>query len=344
MQVYGAILPGAATVARLLPGAAVRTRAEAGLSAKARHRLRIIRWYETHGQNARLSCRHFGLSPSTFYLWLHRYQQEGPQGLEERSRRPQRVRQPTWGQELAQAVLHLREEHPRWGKDKLVVLLRKEGRQVSTSMVGRILRGIKERGLLWEADLRDPWMVKRAPRRPYALRKPRDYVPMAPGDLVQVDTADIRPLPGVVYKNFVARDVVSRWDVLEVHSRATAQAAASFLDRVLERMPFPVRAIQVDGGSEFRAQFEETCQKRNIRLFVLPPRSPKLNGHVERAQRTHQEEFYQVADLSWTVSELRPQLLAWEKVYNTVRPHQALGQRTPREFCQEWLATRTERG
>lgn len=106
-------------------------------------------------------------------------------------------------------------------------------------------------------DLRDPWMVKRAPKRPYALRKPRDYVPVAPGDLVQVDTAEIRPLPGLVYKNFVARDVVSRWDVLEVHSRATAQAAASFLDRVLERMPFPVRAIQVDGGSEFRAQFEE---------------------------------------------------------------------------------------
>ena len=115
-------------------------------------------------------------------------------------------------------------------------------------------------------------MVKRAPKRPYALRKPRDYTPEAPGDLVQVDTAEIRPLPGLVYKNFVARDVVSRWDVLEVHSRATAQAAASFLDRVLERMPFPVRAIQVDGGSEFRAQFEETCQKRNIRLFVLPPR------------------------------------------------------------------------
>jgi len=166
MQVYGAILPGAAAVARLLPKAAVHRRAQAGLSAKARHRLRIIHWYEQHGQNARLSCRHFGLSPSTFYLWFHRYQQEGPPALEEHSRRPHRVRQPTWSQELAQAVLHLREEHLRWGKDKLVVLLRKEGLLVSTSMVGRILREIKERGLLWEGDLRDPWMVKRAPSAP----------------------------------------------------------------------------------------------------------------------------------------------------------------------------------
>ena len=60
------------------------------------------------------------------------------------------------------------------------------------------------------------------------------------------------------------------------------------------RMPFPVRAIQVDGGSEFQAAFEAACQARGIRLFVLPPRSPKLNGCVQRAQRTHTEEFYEV--------------------------------------------------
>jgi len=50
------------------------------------------------------------------------------------------------------------------------------------------------------------------------------------------------------------------------------------------------REIRRDGGSEFMAQFETACQQRGIQLFVLPPRSPKLNGHVERAQRTHREE------------------------------------------------------
>lgn len=253
MQVYGAILPGAAAVARLLPTAVAQARAEPRLSSKARQRLKMIQWYEDHGGNARLTCRHFWIYPSTFYHWLRRYQREGPHGLEDRSRRPYRVRQPTWSRELAQAVLRLREEYPRWGKDKLVVLLRKEGRQVSTSMVGRILRDIKKRGLLWEADLRDPWQVRRPQGRPYAVRKPRDHVPGAPGDLVQVDTADIRLLPGQVYKHFTARDVVSRWDVLDVYHRATAQAAAGFLDTLLERMPFPVKAIQVDGGSEFKA-------------------------------------------------------------------------------------------
>jgi transposase InsO family protein len=345
MQVYGAILPRAETVARLLPGAAAHAQAEAALSCEARHRLRMIRWYEEHGRNARLTCRHYGKSPDTFYHWLRRYEREGPRGLEDRSRRPHRVRKPTWSKELAQAVLHLREEHPRWGKDKLVVLLRKDGWQVSTSMVGRILKDLKERGLLWEPDLRDPWVVKRSPKRPYATRKPPGYVPKAPGDLVEADTADIRFLPGEVYKHFTARDVVGRWDVLDVHYRATGEAATSFLDTILERMPFPVKAIQVDGGSEFKAVFEEECRRRGILLFELPPHSPRLNGHVERAHRTHREEFYQIIDPPETLAELRERLRAHETVYNTIRPHQALGQRTPWEFYQEWLATQTtERG
>ncbi len=58
-------------------------------------------------------------------------------------------------------------------------------------------------------------------------------------------------------------------------------------------MPFPVNAIQIDGGSEFMAKFEWACRDLGIRLFVLPPRSPKLNGGVERANRTHTEEFYE---------------------------------------------------
>src|SRR4030042_1074200 len=186
MQVYGAILPGATAVARLLPGAVASAQAEAGLSGNARHRLRVIRWYEEHGRNASLTCRHFSHSRSTFHTWLQRYRRQGPKGLENRS-------------------------------------------------------------------LRGPCMVKRRHKRPYATRKPRDYVAKVPGDLVEVDTADIRLLPGEVYKHFGARDVIGRWDVLDVHHRATGQTAASFLDAIRERMPFPVRAIQVDGGSEFQA-------------------------------------------------------------------------------------------
>jgi transposase InsO family protein len=239
-------------------------------------------------------------------------------------------------------VRQLRSKHPRWGKDKLVVLLRHQGLTVSVSMVGRILTRLRNTGQLRQPDLHDPWIVRRTQIRPYAIRKPKDYVPRVPGDLVQIDSADVRLLPGSAhwYKHFSARDVVSRWDVLGVYGRATAITARDFLDAVIERMPGPVRAIQVDGGSEFKAEFEEACREKGLHLFVLPPRSPKLNGCVERAQRTHKEEFYQLLDPPDTLEELRRLLLAHELCYNTVRPHQALGQLTP----QQWLLASQERG
>ncbi len=101
----------------------------------------------------------------------------------------------------------------------------------------------------------------------------------------------------------------------------TATVAAHFLDTLESRMPFPVKAIQVDGGSEFEAIFEKECQRRGVKVFILPPRLPKLNGAVERARRTHTEEFYEVTESSFDLSELREELLEWEQVYNTVRPH-----------------------
>jgi transposase InsO family protein len=240
------------------------------------------------------------------------------------------------------AVLKLREEYPRWGKDKLVVLLHEEGYQASTSMVGRIIRRLKDRGILREPIRNHVSAHRRGIKRPYAIRKPKDYPVIDPGDLIQLDTLDIRPLPGVVLKHFTARDMISRWDVVDVYSRATATTATRFLDELEQRMPFTIRSIQVDGGSEFEAIFEEECCRRNIQLFVLPPRSPKLNGCVERAHRTHTEEFYEVTDSSFDLPELRTELLEWERVYNTVRPHQALDYLTPLRFLQQWKENKRE--
>jgi putative transposase len=311
------------------------------LSREARQRLKWMDHYKAQG-NAALTCRYFGISRQTFYRWKGRYNPRELTSLEVRSRRPKRLRQPTWSRELALAVLHLREQYPRWGKDKLAVLLRGRGWQVSTSMVGRILTRLKARGVLREPPRTGISTRKRVWRRPYAVRKPKGYVVKEPGDLVQVDTLDVRPLPGMVLKHFTARDVVSRWDVIEVHTRATATTAAGFLDRLLQRMPFQVRAIQVDGGSEFQAAFETECQRRGLRLFVLPPHSPKLNGSVERAQRTHTEEFYEITDFPLEVAALNQELLAWEHTYNTIRPHQALAYLTPAQFLAKWQHQRKE--
>jgi len=202
-------------------------------------------------------------------------------------------------------------------------------------MVGRILKKLKDRGILREPLMSRISARKRLQQRPYAIRKPKSYKAGHPGDLVEVDTLDVRPYFGLVLKHFTARDVVCRYDVLEVHTQAKASTAAGFLDAVQARMPFPVRAIQVDGGSEYQAEFETECQKRNLRLYVLPPRSPKLNGSVERAQRTHTEEFYEVYDGELAIGPLNAALQSWEYVYNHIRPHQALGYLTPSEYLAQ---------
>jgi transposase InsO family protein len=256
--------------------------------------------------------------------------------MENHSHRPKHVRQPTYSLELVEAILKLREEYPRWGKEKLVALLGQGEYQTSASTVGRILHRLKDRGLLREPVLNHISARKRQRKRPYAIRKPKEYEVSQVGDLVQLDTLDIRPLPGIILKHFTAHDVISKWNVVSVYRRATATTAASFLDVLEQRMPFPVRSIQVDGGSEFEALFEEECQRRGIKLFVLPPRSPKLNGGVERAHRTHTEEFYEVRETSFGLSEPKDELLEWEGIDNAVRPHQALGYVTPLKFVEQW--------
>ena len=91
----------------------------------------------------------------------------------------------------------------------------------------------------------------------------------------------------------------------------------------------------MDGGSEFESGFESACQERGIKLFVLPPRSPKLKGGVERAHRTHTEEFYEVYDGDLDRLSLALALKEWEHIYNYVRPHQALDGRTPAEYLRQ---------
>ena len=127
MKIVGARGPGSKVIGKVQ-----------WISRPAKARLKWMDHYAAH-QNAALTCRYFGISRQTFYRWKRRYNSRDLTRLEDRSHRPRRRRQPTWSRELALAVLHLREQYPRWGKDKLAVLLHREGWVVSTSMVGRIL-------------------------------------------------------------------------------------------------------------------------------------------------------------------------------------------------------------
>jgi len=330
MNTYGAVFPGASSLASL----ARKTQ----ISKEARKRLKWLDYYRKTG-NARLTCRYFGISPQTFYRWKKRFKPCSLITLEAKSSRPLRIRQPATPLEVVEKVRELRERYPRWGKDKLVVLLRRQGIFASTSTVGRTIKRLKTRGVLKEpANTTLAKLAKKRQWQPrYATRIPRDYQVRGPGDLVEVDTLTVKLLPGLVRYQFSARDVASKRDGLRVYSKQTSFCAALFLDYLKRKFPFKIKALQIDGGSEFKKDFEETCQQKEILLFVLPPHSPKLNGCVERGNGTHRQEFYEVEEIELSLIEHNKQLERWEDTCNYIRPHQALDYLTPEEYYQEWL-------
>src|SRR5436190_22624279 len=117
-------------------------------------------------------------------------------------------------------------------------------------MVGRTLGRLCRSG-----DLREPLRSirrrMRSWRRPYAVRKPAGWAVDRPGDLVQIDTVEIRPFADHPFKQFTARDVISRWDTLDVRRSATARLASEVLDALAARLPCPVRPIRVAGRAAF---------------------------------------------------------------------------------------------
>lgn len=98
----------------------------ADLSRAARLRLQWMDYHFAHGENAALTCRHFGTSRQSFYRWKRRHDPENLVSLEDHSHWPHRRRQPSWTPQLAERVRRLRQQYPRWGKAKMVALLRRE--------------------------------------------------------------------------------------------------------------------------------------------------------------------------------------------------------------------------
>ena len=107
----------------------------------------------------------------------------------------------------------------------------------------------------------------------------------------------------------------------------------------MKHTPIKIESIQVDGGSEFMAEFEEYCSQLKIPLIVLPPKKPEYNGGVERGNRTFREEFYNRVDL--LEDSVRGMQAALSKAlvkYNTYRPHRNLKGLTPMQYIKNTLS------
>jgi len=325
MSMYVAILPGARRLARL----------SAEPSLEARRRLKVIEWCQEHRGKVRLTGRHFGFSPDTISRWVRAYREGDVAGLEPRSRRPKRVRQPQTPVEAVQRIQALREQYPRWGREKLRVLLEREGTTISAKSIDRVLARLRARGVL-----REPVRPRKAARwHQKRLRRPQELVVDRPGALVQMDSKQVPVGKGKVVYQFGAVDCFTRKRVVALAPRLTGAQGGAFLKRMVAKFPFPVEAVQSDGGSEFLKEFGPTVEELQLAHYFNRPNYPQGNGRIERSFRTDEEEFYQVEELPADLGGLEAALLRWNHLYETVRPHQALGYKTPDQFYQDWLNT-----
>jgi transposase InsO family protein len=296
------------------------------LARAAARRLAIIRHAHEVTGNVALTCRYFGISRTLYYTWLRRYEELGIEGLRPRSRRPHTSPNATSG-EVVGKIVYLRQSY-HFGPRKIAMYLKRyHDVEVSTSGVWRILRRLEMNRL--PASQRYRRHVDRWKR----------YEKPLPGHRVQVDVKFIAPLTGTRKKHyqFTAIDDCTRIRVLRLFDRLNQKTAIQFVDYMLEKLPFKVEVIQTDHGAEFGSQFHYHVLDRGIGHVYIKPRTPRLNGKVERSHRIDQEEFYRmlqgvVIDDTQLFNE---RLKEWEDFYNLNRPHGGLGGQTPYERLRE---------
>ena len=312
--------------------------ADTGGTAERRLRaLELVDQMVAGGMRRLDALKAIGLPRSTYYDWRGAFQRGGAKALKPRSTRPRTVRRRRWTDADDQAVLKLRGKRPHMGKAKLQAMLAKDGVRLSVSTVGRIISRAIADGRIQPASFCEGRIKPKRRRRfdgAWADRWEYGDKAQAPGELVQVDHMTYSR-DGRTLKEFRAVCPVSKFMATRVFSRATANNAKRFLAAMVEAMPFPVASIQVDGGSEFMADFEQACEDRRIPLRVLPPRRPQWNGCVERANRSARIEFWSLYDGPLTVADIAPRLAEHEFFHNYQRPHWALDCRTPNEYLVE---------
>jgi transposase InsO family protein len=285
-------------------------------------RLKVLH-QAAHEQNVARVCRRFGISRKSFYKWKRRHTEHGDAGLCDRPRTPQRSPRAT-AREVVSKILYLR-QHYHFGPGRIASYLHRFHRvEIAGSSVHRIL---KRHGMN-----RLPANQK---HQPHGKRWQR-YEKPQPGHRLQLDVKFLERIPGTRRRlyQFTAIDDCTRIRVLKVYDACNQRTAILFIDEVIRRLPFRVLVVQTDNGAEFQSQFHWHLETRDIRHVYIRPRTPRLNGKVERSHRVDDQEFYQLLDqdgISDDIHLFNEKLREWEDYYNYHRPHGALGGQTPYE-------------
>ena len=275
--------------------------------------------------NVAKACRAFGVCRASYYRWKPAYDAEGEAGLKRKKpiakNHPNRIPNQT-----VEKVLELRITY-HLGPQRIVWYMdRYHGIHIGFSSVYRIL---VRNGLNRLPD--------KADRRALHTRR---YAKQVPGHHMQMDVKvlTLKSAGGdrVRRYQYTAIDDATRIRALKVYRCHTQKNAIDFIDYVIEKFPFRLHTVRTDRGHEWQAQFHWHVEDKGLRHVYIKPRSPQLNGKVERSHRTDQDEFYQLLTYTDDI-DLNEKLAAWENFYNFNRPHSAHDGKTPYEALRRKL-------
>jgi transposase InsO family protein len=281
-------------------------------------RLRILKHARDSG-NVRLTCRYFGIGRSTFYEWKKRFDQEGVSGLHRK--KPVGHRWPNQlSEETVEKILHLRKKYHLGPERIMWYLERYHGIKICCNSVYRTLvrNGVNR-------------LPRNSGRRKVHTKR---YAKQVPGHHIQFDVKflSFQSDTGKKIKRYqyTAIDDATRVRALKIYEKHNQKSSVDFFNYVIEKFPFRIQQIRTDRGHEWQAKFHWHVEDTGIRHVYIKPRSPQLNGKVERSHRSDQEEFYQLLAYTDDV-DLNKKLDVWEHFYNFNRPHGAHKGKTPYE-------------
>ena len=309
------------------------------ITEQAKQRVRILAFWERHGYAATHEA--FGVSRRTLFRWAAALKngQGKLEALNPGSRAPQRRRRRDIPEALQRRIIALRSAHPRLGKEKMHALLSAEGYRGSASTVGRLITDLAARRLLktraaLTLSARTGRLIERTYRPRKRLRRPQGY------RVLEADTV-VRFIDGVKRYVLTGIDTEARTAFAGAYTNHGSASAADFLRKTRAVLPDCPADVQTDNGSEFALHFHRAVQQEGLH-FNTHPRSPKENAHVERFNRTLEEEFlrHHRALLRDDVRAFNEKLVDWLIWYNGERPHYALGQRPPLRAMMSSLPAR----
>lgn len=310
------------------------------ITEKAKQRVKILAFWDKHGLDPAMEA--FGVGRRTLFLWKSALKHGGGnlEALNPKSTKPHHARKRLreWPEEVIKEIRRLREEHPNLGKEKIHVFLKPfcETQKLLSPKPSTIGLLIKDLGGLrrFPVKVRHNGMI--VPRkRVTRLRKPASFVATHPGQCVALDTVE-RIIHGSRRYVITFTDLASRFSLAWAGTSHASKAAQEFFDLTRFLFPFRLSYVLTDNGSEFLKHFDEALRELHLTHWHTYPKTPKMNAHAERFNRTIQEEYIDFHE---------PELLDTERFniglmkhllwHNTERPHWSLKLKPPVQYIQE---------